>query len=51
MNMNEVLGEKLIVTINAHVFVTGLVLRVDTLGLLSFTLFDREYEFNIRHPR
>jgi len=49
--MNETPGEKLVLTLNANVFVLGLVLRADNPGLLTFTLFDKEYEFNIRQPR
>ena len=49
--MNETPGEKLVLTLNANVFGTGLVIRVDAPGLLNFTLFDREYEFNVRQPR
>lgn len=51
VNMNETAGEKLVLTLNSHVFVMGLILRADNPGLLTFRVFDQEYEFNIRQPR
>jgi hypothetical protein len=51
VNMNEVPGEKLQIGLNSNVFVTGIVIRIDSPSLVSFNIFDQDYEFNVKQPR